>query len=242
MIRLTDEQLQDFQEAVAWESALRLPDGRVLGVPGKRGGISEEGDFRVQALVERVGLEGKTVLELGCHEGNHTVQLAKHAGQVVAVEVRPKNIVCALVRLFVHDARNVRVVLADVRELDEWFGRFEVLFHVGVLYHLSDPVDHLYRAARLAETMLLDTHYETLDSSRERADLRRGDVPYVAFVRREGGWESTFSGVEETSRWLERESLLRLVGDAGFPHVEILDDRRERNGRRMTLLARKHRV
>ena len=239
MIPLSDQQLEDLQDAIAWETAMRLSDGRVLGRPGKRGTISEPGDFRVRALESKLGLADKRVLELGCHEGIHTVQLASVAGEVVGVEVRPKNVVGALTRLFVHDVRNARIVLGDVRDLEASFGTFDVLFHVGVLYHLLDPVEHLYRVAPMADAILLDTHYETPETARERSDLAYEGCRYTAYLVGEGGWEDSFSGVESSSRWLDREALLALVGDVGFTRLEVLDDRRERNGARLTLLARR---
>jgi hypothetical protein len=239
VIELTDRQLQDFQDAVDWETAMRLPDGRVLGNLGKRDAIMSGRDFRITALADRFELSGMRVLELGSHEGNHTVQLAELAREVVAVEVRPKNIVGALVRLFVHDVANVRLVLGDVRDLDASFGRFDLLFHVGVLYHLSDPVDHLFAIAATADALLLDTHYETRETERPRADLRQTARAYEGYVVGEGGWPNSFSGVDETSCWLERASLLRLVGDVGFGEIEVIDDRVERNGHRITLVARK---
>ena len=239
MIPLTDQQLEDFQEAIAWETAMRLPDGRVLGKPGKRGAISEPGDFRVRALDSRLDLADKRVLELGCHEGIHTVQLASLAREVVGVEVRPKNVVGALTRLFIHGIGNAQIVLKDVRDLDTSFGSFNVLFHVGVLYHLLDPVEHLYRVAPLAEAILLDTHYETPKTLRQRADLEREGRRYTAYRVGEGGWADSFSGVDSASRWLDRDALVTLVADVGFVRVEVLDDREERNGARITLFARR---
>jgi tRNA (mo5U34)-methyltransferase len=239
MIHLTDEQLHDFQEAVPWTTALRLRDGRVLGAPGKRGAISEGQDFRVAALAERFAMANARILELGCHEGSHTVQLAEIAREVIGVEVRPRNVVCALVRLFVHDARNARVVLGDVRALGGDLGRFDILFHVGVLYHLSNPAEHLADVADMADVILLDTHYETFETSRERADLAHDGRFYAAFVFHESGWTDPFSGVEPTSRWLERDALLSLVRDVGFGRIELLSDRIERNGHRITLIGHK---
>lgn len=217
---------------------MRLPNGRVLGVPGKRGEVGELRDPRVDVLAERFDLSEMRVLELGSHEGNHTVRLAAHAKEVVAVEVRPRNVVCALVRLFVHDVRNARIVLGDVRDLDGSFGRFDVVFHVGVLYHLNDPVTHLFRIAELADRLLLDTHVAG-DTTRERSDVVVGESTYEARVHWEGGWRDAFSGVDQSSRWLEREALFRVLRDAGFTRTEVLSDRVERNGSRITLLATK---
>jgi SAM-dependent methyltransferase len=237
VLPLSDRQLDDFQQALDWETGYRLPDGRVLGVAGKRGAVSEGRDFRVQLLADRGLLAGKRVLELGCAEGIHTVQLGELAEEVVAVEVRPKNIACALVRLFVHEVENARLVLEDVRDLDTGFGRFDVLFHVGVLYHLSDPVEHIFRISGMANVLLLDTHYETDSTERPRADLTRAGRSYQAHLYTEGGWGDAFSGVEDTSRWLDRGSLLELLNHVGFDRVEIASDRVERNGSRITLLA-----
>src|SRR5262245_23247709 len=239
MVPLTDQQLADFQAALAWKTGAEIPDGRTLGTPGKRGQVTRGLDPRVQAVRDRLDSADKTVLEVGCCEGIHTVQLAQVCKQVVALDVRPHNIACALTRLFVHNVTNARLLLQDVRDLDERFGRFDVLFHVGVLYHLSDPVDHLRRAAPLADALLLDTHYADDSLPFPPATLQSGDRTYNGRVYQEGIWSDVFSGVEPTSFWLDRDDLLGLLGDVGFDAVEVLDDRRERNGPRFTVLARR---
>ena len=239
MIRISDQQLEEFQQALPWDAAMRLPDGRVLGRPGKRGSISEEGDFRVRAVAEQLGGSDSRILEVGSHEGIHTVQLAQIAREVVALEVRPKNVACALTRLFVHDVDNVKVVLGDARDIDPSFGRFDIVFHVGVLYHLLDPVEHLYALATAADQLLLDTHYGPPNEPGERETLDHDGRRYETYRSREGGLSDSFSGVDDFSRWLARDSLLELVRDAGFRDVEVIDDRVERNGARITLIGRK---
>lgn len=242
MISLTDQQLQDFQQAVAWKTGLRLPDGRVLGVSGKRGKVTDGLDPRVRLVLERLQPAGKTVLEVGSCEGIHTVQLAAVCKQVVGLEVRPHNIVCALARAFVHDVHNARFLLHDVRHLDDRCGPLDIVFHVGVLYHLDDPVSHLMRVAALAPDLVLDTHYANDSLPWEPVELSWGERRYRGKKYREGGWADVFSGVEPTAVWLQREDLLRLLADAGFETTEVVDDRQERNGPRLTLLARRHAV
>ena len=51
--------------------------------------------------------------------------------------------------------------------------------------------------------------------------------------------ERVFSGVQPTSSWLLREDLLRSLNDVGYAAVTVLDDRIERNGPRLTLIARR---
>lgn len=240
MIALTDEQLGDFQQCLDWQTGMRLSDGRVLGVPGKRGNINPGTDLRVQTVAERLRPANKRILEVGCCEGIHTVQLSALCGQVVALEVRPRNICCALARLFVHGVRNVELMLKDVRELDDAFGRFDIVFHVGVLYHLSNPVEHIFRIRDLADDMILDTHFCDDTTSFERSDITYQGKLYRSHVYRgEKGWRDAFSGLEPSSRWLHRDSLLELLDDAGFDSVEVIRQRIERNGPRICLLARR---
>jgi len=239
MTPLSDQQLADFQAILPWKTGADLPDGRSLGVPGKRGQTTRGLDPRVAAVRDRLASADKSVLEIGCCEGIHTVQLAGVCREVVGLDVRPHNIACALTRLFVHGVTNARLLLHDAREIDHRIGRFDILFHVGVLYHLSDPVNHLRRVAGLADSLLLDTHYADDELPYPRADMGAEGTTYRAKVYQEGEWADVFSGVEPTSRWVYREDLLRLLGDLGFASVEVLDDRRERNGPRFTVLARR---
>lgn len=238
MIPLTDQQLHDFQTALAWKTGAALPDGRTLGVPGKRGNVTAGTDPRVRLVLERLQPADKTVVEFGSCEGIHTVQLAGVCKSIVGLEVRPHNVACALARLFVHDVRNARLELRDVRDADARLGTFDIAFHVGVLYHLTDPVSHLARVAGMAPDLVLDTHYATDDLGWPRTELAWGGKTYRGRVYREGGWAEVFSGVEPTAVWLYRDDLLQLLRDVGYDTVEVTDDRRERNGPRFTVLAR----
>jgi tRNA (mo5U34)-methyltransferase len=235
----TDRQLSGFQSAVAWKTGYELPDGRALGVPGKRGNVARGLDPRVRAVIEHFEPAGKRILEIGCCEGGHTVQLASVCAEVVGLDVRPHNIAAALVRAFVHGAKNVRIGLADVREIEREYGTFDIIFHVGVLYHLDNPVSHLARMAALAPDLILDTHYADESLDWPATELRHGAHRYAARLYQEGGWDDVFSGVQPTSAWLLRRDLLRSLSDVGYETITVLDDRMERNGPRLTLIARR---
>lgn len=237
MITLSDRDLQDFQEVVDWKTGMQMPDGRVLGVEGKRGKVSKGNDSRVALVKNMIDPAHGTVLEVGCCEGIHTLQLAAVAKHVTALDVRPKNIVCTLTRLFVHDIKNVSVKLADARFLDAKEGHYDVLFHVGVLYHLMDPVEHLFAIRDLADSLVLDTHVTHADTSFPRDDIRHGNKTYRAHLYREGGWADVFSGVEPASRWLDQDALVEVLRDAGYASVEVVQERAERNGPRVCIVA-----
>lgn len=239
MIHLNDRQFQDFQKLLDWKTGIRLPDGRVLGVPRKGTFVVTQQDPRVALFADRFQTADKTVLEFGCLEGTHTVQLAKVCGHVTALDVRPKNVVCTLTQLFIHDVQNAHVKLADAEQLDPAIGRFDAIFHVGVLYHLVDPVAHLMQLSRLSDNLLLDTHVCFDDTRMKPADVRYGGKNYRAYWYKEFGWRDVFSGVSPRSRWLHYSALEEALRDAGYRHIDLIETRQERNGPRVCLVARK---
>jgi len=233
--QFTDQQLAEFQAAHDWKTARPLPDGRVLG--GGKAGLPT--DRRVELVRQRLG-EGLRVLEIGACEGQHSVLLAQFCKEVVALEVRPRNVVGALIRQFLCGVRNVHNVVMDARSLDPALGEFDLIFHVGVLYHLSNPVEHLHAIAPFGKALLLDTHYATDDGKAMKpSTIAAHGRTWRTRTFTEAGWQDAFSGVEPSSQWLYRQDLLQLVADVGFPRVEVLRDEVERNGPRIGLLARR---
>jgi len=240
MIKLSEPQYQEIQNALTWDMAERLPDGRILGSAEKMGWIKEGPDHKVSFLAQRLDMKDMTVLELGSYEGDLTVQMARISKFVTGVEVRPSNIICALTRAFVHDIANVRFLMADVQEIDDTsFGTFDLLFHAGLLYHFINPVDHMFGACKIADTLLLNTHYYDEYLGFERSDIVRDGVTYKAALYKEYGMEERLSGVTEYSRWLFKEDLINLVRAVGYDEIEIAKDEKTKSGPKITLLARR---
>src|SRR5678816_860019 len=119
-----------------WHAGTVL-DGRILGRLGVRAGKRTEPgavpDRRIVNLHELINLTGKSVLEVGCFEGIHTLGLRLYCQDVTAVDIRPSNVVKTLTRLSMHGS-NAKVFVADVEALPDQFGTFDLIFHCGVLY------------------------------------------------------------------------------------------------------------
>ena len=83
----------------------------------------------------------RRILELGCLEGGQTVELARRLGmRITAVEGRHANLERArwVSRLF--RTRGVTFIEADLEQRPpSSFGQFDVVFCVGLLYHLENP-------------------------------------------------------------------------------------------------------
>lgn len=234
----SDAELAEINKMLDWHAGTRLPDGRVLGrlevKPGKRPQPQAIPDARIKRLNDLVGLKGKHVLEVGCFEGIHTAGLLKFGARVTAVDLRPQNVVKTLARLSYHGL-SARVFQLNVEQMDGVVGRFDLIFHFGVLYHLAKPVEHIRTIAPMCTHLYLDTHIAPEDKRPREISVEGRTYQGVDYS--EGGWADPFSGAQAKSFWLTRESLTAALNEAGFAKVDYLQDRAERNGPRVLLLA-----
>lgn len=235
-VKISDEVLREVNELLDWRAVAPLPDGRLLGRPsaGKRERVNPIPDNRIKLLNRLYPLAKKSVLEVGCFEGIHTMGLLTYCPSVTALDVRPVNVVKTLTRLSL-SGRSTPVFVANCEDLDESFGRFDAVFHFGVLYHLMRPVEHLRALGRLADTIILDTHFSARNDA-NMTELIDGETYSYKLVG-EQGWGDPFSGVNPTSIHLCYESLKKALISAGFGKIRLLEYRDERNGPRAFLFA-----
>jgi tRNA (mo5U34)-methyltransferase len=235
---MTDEQLSEVNKLLPWAAGTILDDGRLLGTIDpqltKRTKPNQIPDRRIVRLNERLSLRGKSVLEVGCFEGIHTIGLRMFTDDVTAIDIRPANVIKTLTRLAYHGTY-AKVFQQDVELLDERFGHFDLIFHCGVLYHLIGPAEHLLALGRMTPRLFLDTHVAENEPKRINRTVR--EISYEGAYHDEGGWTNPFAGRDAKALWLTLESVQSLLREAGFRSVELLERREERNGLRVSLLA-----
>ena len=233
---LTDDELRELNSLLPWSSWVVDSKGRRFGnrfSAGKRNTPEIIPDKRILYLDEKCGLSGKTVLELGCFEGNHSVALAQRAGRVICVDSRIENVVKTLVRCSMANV-SVSASCWDVeRPVPEGLDlECDILHHVGVLYHLRDPVSHLKMIAPYARSaIMLDTHVAPSNVPLEEID----GIRVWRFL--EHGRSNPFAGMYDHAKWIERDDLLTLLESLGFASVDLVQQRDERNGPRVLILA-----
>jgi SAM-dependent methyltransferase len=238
--RLTDEDLKRLNDLLPWRCFTVDSQGRPFGGAawrGKRVAPEPIPDRRIELFHDRFDLSDKHVLEIGCFEGVHTIALCRLAERVTAVDARVENVAKTVVRCAFFDERP-RVFTYDVEgdDGDDRLIAADLCHHVGVLYHLDDPVRHLRRlGARISRGLMLDTHYahdadatDEYDVDGERFRFRRYD---------EVGRGDVFSGMRPTSKWLRLEDITSVLTGVGFDTVEVVETRDERNGPRVLLFA-----
>jgi hypothetical protein len=184
-------------------------------------GASELSARRTLQLVDDVmgSVEGLRVLDLGTLEGLYAVELALHGATVVAVEAREANLEKARVARDAFGLENLELVHADLREIRATdLGSFDVVLCLGVLYHLDAPsvfafVEELGRLTR--RLAVVETQVGLVGRRRYRWRGRR----YRGHVFAEDP-RHLWAGLDPTSLWLTRASLLNLLADAGFTTVQ----------------------
>lgn len=200
---------QEFARLAPWITQFRI-DGKVLG-----GDFKLEDDPRVGQFFAHFP-DAREILELGCLEGGHSVGLAggENVRRVLAVDARAKNIERAELVKRIFQRQNLLFVEGDVERMNlSALGKFDAVFCSGLLYHLREPWRLVEQCAAIADGIFIWTHYTTAaDETREG---------WSGQEHLEGGVGEPRSGLDPTSFWLTRESLLRLT-TAYFPKLEIL--------------------
>jgi tRNA (mo5U34)-methyltransferase len=239
---LTDADLHELNRLLKWNCFTVDARGRRVGDrarAGKREEPQDIPDYRTLLLERTFALADKRVLEIGCFEGVHTIGLCDRALQVTAVDSRLENVAKTILRCYLYghspDIRRCNVELeAELAALPD----VDVVHHVGVLYHLVDPVAHLERLtvkARLG--LLLDTHIATPQQATD--SLVSGGHTYRCQRFVEGGVAEVFSGMYAHASWLTLETLMALLKRLGFVRSELIEERAERNGPRVLILAQR---
>ena len=240
--RLADADLRALNHLLPWHAFTVDKHGRRFGDAawsGKRNEPQLVPDPRVVLLNQRFGLADKHVLEIGCFEGIHSVGLANYAKQLTAVDSRIENVVKTIVRAAFFGRYPV-AFKCDVenRPLDLTLLSADVVFHVGVLYHLKDPVRHLLDLGVIAKQgLLLDTHIARDEDATDRYVVDHREIRYRRY--REWGQADPFSGMYDHAKWLRLDDLTATLREAGFTEIEIVETREERNGPRVLLIASK---
>jgi SAM-dependent methyltransferase len=239
---LSDRDLDHLNRLLPWNAFTVDGKGRRFGNrawSGKRAEPQVIPDPRIARLDQEFGIGDKSVLEIGCFEGIHTIGLARAARQVTAIDARVDNVVKTLVRASFYGCRpTVFVCNVEDHPVPVFDLRSDVVHHVGVLYHLQDPVAHLRELPGLTRIgLMLDTHFARPD----QADRSYVSGPKTFRYRefRESGAVDPFSGMYPHSKWLLLEDIVGLLKEGGFETVTVAEEREERNGPRVLLFAHK---
>ena len=239
---LSDSDLIELNNILNWNCFTVDRHGRRFGNAawqGKRSKPEVIPDRRILLLNDRFDLATKHVLEIGCFEGIHTIGLCQYAKKVTAIDARIENVVKTIVRCaFFRYCPTVFKCDVEERPLDVNLLAADVAYHIGVLYHLKDPVGHLLDLGSFIHRgLLMDTHYALEQEVRETYEVNGTVYPYKRY--REPDSSEVFSGIYDHSKWLMLHDIIDSLSHAGFTKVEVIERRNERNGPRVLLIGKR---
>jgi SAM-dependent methyltransferase len=188
-------------------------------------------DKRLKYVAYFLDVRGWRVLELGPRTGHLSVLLDKMgAREIVGVEGRQENVdLCNRTRdLYGLPASYVRhdvERLASGEEQPSFAPNFDLVFSLGVLYHLADPAPVLAWGRTQAPRLFLGTHY--YEPRAKGMYKRPAFTPTLyrgeqAMGFRELGPADAHGGMSPSSIWLSEEQLVGLLHVAGYERVEVL--------------------
>jgi hypothetical protein len=234
---LSDDDLIRINKAFPWDCFTLDELGRSLGKAhsvSKRNKPQIIPDERITAFHQHYSLSDKSVLEIGCFEGVHTIALARTGAVVEACDGRIENVLKTVLRCYLYGCQP-RVFPLDVDNVSEvlQLKNYDFIHHVGVLYHLKNPVQSL--AATLSKcrtSMLLDTHVSSPNSAMGVLKIDGREFPVERY--REGGIADPFSGLSESSLWISKDAIGYIAEKCGF-RTAMHQERQERNGLRVLM-------
>ena len=198
-----------------WWHSLELGYGIVT--PGHHGGIHHPSGDR--ALLEKMrlpeDLRGKSVLDIGAWDGFYSFAAEKRgATKVVAIDNFYRDELAWTGNQGFEVAKeilasNVEFRKASVYDLrPEEFGPFDIVFCLGVLYHLKYPFWGLEKIFSVTkDTLILESHYDPYDGGKR--------TPLARFYGAKD--------LDSTSWWGFNEACLHAVlCSVGFKKTETL--------------------
>lgn len=159
-----ENQIHHSQKAIVLETAKKL-------IPWRKGPFQLfetfiDSEWQSNLKWERIlphlpDLKGKRVLDLGCNNGYYLFQMNSFEPELL-LGIDPVAHVWTQFQFFQHfaQASNIHMELFGTNEVPYFKNVFDVIFHMGILYHHPNPIQLLQdarNALRPGGTLLLET-------------------------------------------------------------------------------------
>lgn len=216
-----------------WFYPFRLPSGQVTATydGGALDAIHATRLAMLEAALRREfgdSLADKSVVDIACHQGWFSTQLAAMgARDVLAVDARAEHVADAALIRDALGLRNMRVQRADVHALTrETIGTFDVVLMLGLIYHLENPVGALRTAAALTqriclvETQIVPGMTGVVDYGSYRfVRPLKGSFGIIDETEETHGPEASTTGICLVP---SLDALMWIMRKVGFARVELL--------------------
>jgi len=196
-----------------------------------------------RAVVGHFGerVRGLECIDVGCHEGFYSLEMAKLGMRVTGVDAREENLSRARFVAGAMDVPGVEYRLSRVETLAAAENRrYDLTLFLGVLYHVEDPMLCLRQiAAVTGEMCVIETQVvDEVEGSTEwgSRDWKRPYQGILALIDETGEFDAggRETGVTPMATCPSPKALLFMLRQAGFRRVEQVippDDAYEQHAR-----------
>jgi SAM-dependent methyltransferase len=168
------------------------------------------------------------ILDLGCLDGQFSIEFAQQGAKTIGIEIREANIKKANFCKEVLDLNNLEFRLEDARNISLLsHGLFDAIICSGLLYHLkaSDSIELVKRMFEMSsKVVIIDTHvalrakeYFKYDKNKYWGEIyhehNTNDSPEIKASRLRASWDNA------DSFWFTRPSLINTLTSVGFSSV-----------------------
>lgn len=168
-------------------------------------------------------------LDIGCHEGFFSLEIAKKVMSVRGIDVRNESLEKAELVRKLRGVENTIFSYGDCHNLDESISNsYDLTLFLGVLYHLSNPIDALQNISKITkelcviETQIVDdvvgeTEWGSKDWHREYKGI-------FALIDERPEYDSACPEAGSSGLILcpSTRALLFMLQAVGFKHIEIV--------------------
>jgi SAM-dependent methyltransferase len=182
---------------------------------------------RLKPLLNEIGLQGKSVLDVGCNEGFFSLHMASQGASVLGIDIDEQRITKArYVQTLVEEGKSVQFDKVDIYSPQfKALERFDLCLCLGFLHRVPDPFSSIVALGSKADMIIF-----------EWKALKFGphDEAFAYFSPKPVN-DTDYYGTEY---WLlSYAALERILQRIGFKHFHRVDDPRQR---RAVLVAGKH--
>jgi hypothetical protein len=199
-------------------------------------------DQRIKYIAYFLDLRGLRTLEIGPFEGHHSVLLEKMGvRENVAIESRDDNLrKCGRIKEKYGLGRTTFLQhnlerLCSGQEKPQFNGPFDLVFCLGVLYHVPEPAKALAWFRSQANTLFLGTHYPEPQEPSDATYTHNGKSYRVKEWRE--GLMDPLSGMSPVSLWPYEADLIAMIKDAGYSRISVLGKDLQNAMPHITILA-----
>lgn len=214
-----DELQKQIKALAPWFHNIHLPDGTQTAPDHFLGDFPAFKWKDIEPFIPE-DLSGKTVLDIGCNAGFYTLKLAQRGARVTAIDLDPHYLRQAewvMDKYGLND--NITLKQQQVYDLADEENSYDIVWFMGVFYHLRYPLLALDIISRITREMMVfqtltmpgNEIHETKDdySIHDRKQMLEKGWPKMAFI------EKSFNG-DPTNWWAANisciEALLRSCG------------------------------